>query len=200
MESDPTSRFYADNAAVYAASSSSPNHLRLGAFLEKLEPGAEILELGCGNGRDSAEMLKRGFRVMPTDGTLEMAREAEQRLGIPVRVLRFGEIEAASAFDGIWASACLLHVPRADLGDVLARIHRALKPGGVFYASFKAGKAEGHDGLGRYYNYPSEKWLRTVYAAMPWASIEIDENKGSGYDNQPTDWLHVLAVKRPPSP
>ena len=46
-----------------------------------------------------------------------------------------------------------------------ARIHRALKPAGVFYASFKIGDGDGRDTLGRYYNYPSPEWLQATYAA-----------------------------------
>jgi len=191
---DPTGSFYSENAVTYAASS-APNMRRLDIFLSKLAPGAVILELGCGSGGDSAVMIARGFDVRPTDGTPEMAEQASKHLGRPVDVLRFGDIDAVSAFDGIWANACLLHAPRAELGGILGRIHKALRSCGVFYASFKAGEAEGHDGLGRYYNYPSRDWLSAAYGAFAWTSVHIDEEQGSGYDNKPTDWLHVLAVK-----
>jgi len=194
IEKDPTASFYSENAVTYAARS-APNTRRLDSFLSKLAPGAAVLELGCGSGRDSAVMIARGFDVTPTDGTLEMAEEAARHLGKPVGVLRFGEIDAVSAFDGIWANACLLHAPRAELGGILGRIHKALRPGGVSYASFKAGEAEGYDGLGRYYNYPSKAWLSAAYGAFAWTSVDIDEVHGSGYDKKPTDWLHVLAVK-----
>jgi SAM-dependent methyltransferase len=191
---DPTAGFYNENAATYAASS-APSIRRLDIFLSKLAPGAAILELGCGSGRDSAVMIARGFDVTPTDGTPEMADVASKYLGRPVGVLRFGDIDAVSVFDGVWANACLLHAPRAELGGILGRIHAALRPGGLFYASFKAGEAEGHDGLGRYYNYPSRAWLSAAYGAFTWASVDIDEEQGSGYDRKPTDWLHVLAAK-----
>ncbi|MCQ1573596.1 class I SAM-dependent methyltransferase [Neorhizobium galegae] len=194
IEKDPTTSFYSQNAVTYAASS-APSTRRLDSFLSKLAPGAAVLELGCGSGRDSAVMIARGFDVTPTDGTPEMAEEAARHLGRPVGVLRFGEIDAVSAFDGIWANACLLHAPRGELGGILGRIHKALRPGGVFYASFKAGEAEGYDGLGRYYNYPSKAWLSAAYGAFAWTSVDIDEVHGSGYDKKPTDWLHVLAVK-----
>ena len=44
--------------------------------------------------------------------------------------------------DGIWACASLLHVPGAELPDVMQRLCKALKPGGVLYASFKYGTGE----------------------------------------------------------
>jgi SAM-dependent methyltransferase len=194
-QDDPTSRFYADNAATYVSALSDASLKRLDAFLEALSAGASILELGCGSGRDSAAMIARGFDVLPTDGIAEMAGEASSRLSIPVPVLRFQDIDMVSAFDGVWANACLLHVPRSELGDILRKIHAALRPCGVFYASFKAGGAEGHDALGRFFNYPSRDWLHLQYEVMPWKSITIEEQSGGAYDRKPTEWLYVTAVK-----
>jgi SAM-dependent methyltransferase len=193
---DPTTRFYADNASAYAGHSSDAGKDRLERFRAQLPVDADILELGCGGGRDSAWMLERGLRVTPTDGTPEMAAEASRRLGFDIGVLRFEDINMVDAYGGVWANACLLHVPRAKLFGILQRIHMALRTGGVFYASLKAGKAEGHDGLGRYYNYPSRDWLSGVYQGLPWSSVEIEESIGGAYDMQPTDWLHVTAVKQ----
>jgi SAM-dependent methyltransferase len=194
-EHDQTLRFYADNAKAYAGYREEANEIRLEAFLNRLSAGARVLELGCGNGRDSGFMIERGFDVTPTDGVLEMAREASRRLGREVEVLRFGDIEAVNAYDGIWANACLLHTPRNDLADVLARIHRALRPAGLFYASYKTGGEEMTDTIGRYYNNPSRPWLEQLYVSVEWSSLDITENEGSGYDDRPTEWLHVTAVK-----
>ncbi len=195
MRDEETARFYSENAATYVRRFSEPHHARLDAFLGRLSPGSAILELGCGNGRDSGEMLSRGYDVTPTDGTPEIAAEASSLLGRPVGVLRFEDIDFDAAFDGIWANAALLHVARTDLPDVLAAIHRALRPSGIFYASFKAGEGEGRDALGRYYNYPSETWLHDLYQRLPWAEIVIDSHHGGAYDDRPTDWLHVTAIK-----
>lgn len=188
-----TDRFYAENAVQYAAAGGKHDNPWRERFLGRLASGAAILELGCGGGHDSKVMLERGFHVTPTDGVPEMVAQAQDRLGVPVLHLRFSEITFEHAFDGVFANACLLHASRTELPDILARIHLALKPGGIFYASFKAGEAEGQDGLGRYYNYPDEAWLRQVYERVGWRHMEIDAVHGSGYDRQPTPWLHVLA-------
>lgn len=187
--------FYAAEADVYAARDRPPSK-ELTAFLAALAPGARILELGCGGGQDSADMIARGYYVDPTDGSPELAREAERRLGRPVRVMLFDQLDAREMYDGVWANACLLHVPRAELAGVIKRVLTALKSGGVFYASYKAGAGEGRDAFDRYYNYPSAEWLRSIYAPMGWASVKIDEAQGGGYDQLPTVWLHVTAMKR----
>lgn len=192
---DRTLDFYAGEAETYALRARQTANARLDTFLDLLPPGAAILELGCGGGQDSQAMLARGFDVTPTDGSPEMARQAEDLLKRPVAVLPFDQLDASGLYDGVWANACLLHVPRANLAAVLSRIHKALKPGGMFYASFKAGSAEGRDRFDRYYNYPSSDWLEAQYAPLTWKSVDMTEAVGGGYDGEKTDWLHVTAIR-----
>jgi len=68
-----------------------------------------------------------------------------------VRVMRFAALDAEAGYYGVWANACLLHVPRADLLAILARIHRALRPDGLFAASYKTGMDKGRDCFGKYF-------------------------------------------------
>lgn len=191
---DATIGFYGIEADAYT-SRSKPATERLERFVELLPSGGKVLELGCGAGQDSEAMIALGFDVTPSDGTPEMAAAAARRLGRPVEVLLFGDIDGRELYDGVWANACLLHVPRVDLPGIIARIQAALRPDGVFYASYKAGTAEGRDGFGRYYNYPSAEWLSGAYGHVGWQNVEIGEAAGGGYDGLPTDWLYVLATK-----
>lgn len=194
MDED-TLQFYRSNAQAYAAREIA-KHQRLTRFLALLPPGATILELGCGAGADSAQMLAGGFDVYPTDGSPEMAHEASRRLGRPVETLLFHDLDKVEAYDGVWANACLLHVPRPELAQVLARIWRALKPGGHFYASFKAGEEDGRDRLNRYYNYPSPDWLRANYSSAGcWSSLSIETGEVRGFDNERAVMLFVVARK-----
>jgi SAM-dependent methyltransferase len=189
--------FYAAEAQAYADRSREAEHARIAAFATALPAGGRVLELGCGGGHDSLELLARGLDVVPTDGSPELAEQATKRLGRSVAVLLFENLDVHENFDGIWANACLLHVPRVALPGILKRIHAALKPGGVFYASFKAGTEEGRDRFGRYYNYPSSDWLKEAYGESRWQSLDLIEDLGGGYDGEPTRWLHATAVKRP---
>lgn len=193
MADDDTLRFYAENAATYVQ-----RQRRIGThlahFLAALPAGATILELGSGGGEDAAHMLSQGFDIHPTDASPELAAEASRHIGRPVRVMRFDKLDADAQFDGVWASASLLHAPDAELAGNLAQIFRALKPGGLFVASFKAGSGEGRDQFGRYYNYPSAETLLARYrAAAAWSELGLTEEDGGGYDNLPTRWLWVAA-------
>jgi SAM-dependent methyltransferase len=192
---EATLQFYRRNAQGYAAWAKAPS-TRLIAFLGLLPPGGSILELGCGAGNHAAEMLARGFALRATDGSPEMAEVASRRLNHPVEIMRFDELDACDAFDGVWASACLLHVPRDELGGILERIHRALKTGGAFYASFKVGEGDGRDSLGRYYNYVSADWLRAAYAAAgPWQLLSSDTSEIKSFDETPATMLHLVMRK-----
>jgi SAM-dependent methyltransferase len=192
---EATLQFYRRNAQGYAAWAKAPS-TRLIAFLGLLPPGGSILELGCGAGNHAAEMLARGFALRATDGSPEMAEVASRRLNHPVEIMRFDELDACDAFDGVWASACLLHVPRDELGGILERIHRALKAGGAFYASFKVGEGDGRDSLGRYYNYVSADWLRAAYAAAgPWQLLSSDTSEIKSFDETPATMLHLVMRK-----
>jgi len=192
---EQTLQYYRGNAEAYARRE-IPAHTRLSRFLALLPPGAAILELGCGAGAASAEMLAKGFDVRPTDGSPEMASEASRRLGRPVETLLFHDLDEVDAYDGVWANACLLHVPRQELAQILTLIWRALKPAGYFYASYKTGDADGRDTLNRYYNYPSPDWLRATYAnAGNWSSLSIETGEVTGFDNKPATMLFVTAQK-----
>ena len=114
--------FYAEEAPVYSSSGPGGASRHLAGFLELLEPGAKVLEIGCGGGRDAEWMLAQGFDVEPTDGVAEMAVKAEARLGRPVRVMRFDELDDVGGYDAVWANASLLHVPRASLPAVYLSI------------------------------------------------------------------------------
>jgi SAM-dependent methyltransferase len=189
-----TLQFYEGDIKVYAAHCMRLKPWgQIDAFMKKLPEGAHILDLGCGPGRDSLVFREQGFAVTAADGSSAMAREAERNLGIPVGVMEFSAMPWVAEFDGIWASASLLHVPRPALAATLALIHRALRPGGLHYASFKAGEMDGRDGLGRYYNYVDTDFLREAYEASgAWQDLLIMERDGGSYDGAPTRWLHVF--------
>jgi SAM-dependent methyltransferase len=195
VSDERTLRFYADEAPAYAAKEWG-EHSHLAAFLDRLEPGAHILELGCGGGRDASVMLAQGFKVDATDGVPEMARQAEARIGRPARVMRFDELDAMECYDAVWANASLLHVPRAELPGILRLIWRALKPGGLHFANFKDGQQEGRDRFGRYYNYLVPEELLDLYRrAADWQVVGTEQGVGAGYDGTPARWIEVTVQK-----
>jgi SAM-dependent methyltransferase len=115
-------------------------------FLSYLKPGARILDAGCGVGRDTKVFIRKGYEVEAFDSSIQMVRLSSEYTGQMTRLLRFEDMDYVDEFDGIWACASLLHVSRVDLPDVFRRLERALKKGGVLYASFKVGSDYAENG------------------------------------------------------
>lgn len=192
-----TAEFYRTRAEEWAASVDSRWNIAVDPFLDLLEPGARILDLGCGDGRDSERMIERGFTAEPSDGVPEMAALASRRLGFEVPVMRFDELAAKNRYDAVWANATLLHIPLTDLPGILARIYNALVPGGLHYASYKGGEGGARDGFGRFYSYVPLDDLEAAYRASgPWSELSIETRDGHSFGGAPTVW-HGVSVHKP---
>lgn len=111
-------------------------------FVAHLKPGARILDAGCGSGRDARAFSALGYDVEAFDASAELVELARQHSGLPVEQKRFEDVTDVDRYDGIWCCASLLHVPLAELPGVMMLLARALKPGGVWYLSFKYGRGE----------------------------------------------------------
>jgi SAM-dependent methyltransferase len=194
-----TLRFYSEEAARLAARPLPARpwgHIEV--FLKRLPQGAAILDLGCGAGRDSAFFIEKGSVPFPVDGSPAMAALAARRLGRLVPVMEFSDIAFDAAFDGIWAQASLQHVPRPALPGILGRLHRALLPGGILYASFRAGAGEHRDLFGRYYNMPDEEFLRAaIRESGAWQDILLLSRRAPADDGVITEWLIAFAQRSP---
>ena len=135
-------------------------------FIAMMPPDAVILDLGCGAGWAGNVMQERGFDVHGLDASPEMAALAQTRLKRPVRIASFESVDEDSVYDGIWASGALLHVPKTQMPALLARLAKALKPGGLLLATFKSGEGEARDKIGRFYAYYSLDELQKLYAGV----------------------------------
>ena len=191
-----TYQYYTERAPHYTMSFAQSHSWQLDPFLDRLPPGARVLEIGCGGGQDSNRIRERGFAFDATDGVPAMVKKANERFDVNARVMRFDELEAETTYDAVWAQACLLHCPRAQLPGVLSAIHRSLVPGGFHFASFKLGDGEGRDLLGRLHNFPEAEWLRERYRKAGFTILSEDIYAGKGSDGTQRDWIG-LTVQKP---
>ena len=195
MTDEATLAFYDREAPSYTMSFAQGPARHLDAFLDRLPGGAHILELGCGGGRDASRMIERGFRVDMTDGSKGMAKKARERTGQDVRLLRFEDLDAVEAYEAVWAHASLHHQPLAGLGDVLARVHRAVRPGGLFFANYKLGDGDDRDKFGRLYNFSPRQHQLDLYGDAVWHLEEVEDYRAGGLDKVERDWIALTARK-----
>ena len=66
----------------------------------------------------------------------------------------------------------------SSLPQILALVFEALKPGGLHFASYKGGGAEGRDRYGRYFNYLSQEDVTEAYRRSVHGIHVVEEPAG----------------------
>ncbi|AKU18958.1 hypothetical protein VV02_15055 [Luteipulveratus mongoliensis] len=166
---------YAD--ATAHPSGTNPLNAALGEFAAALPASATVLEIGSGPGRDALELESLGLRVRRTDITpafVEMMRaDGHDADALDPRTDPLG-----GPYDGVWASAVLLHLSRDEMPMVLKRLHAATLTDGRLFVSVKEGDGEEVSTSGnvhgpRFFTYWREPALRSVAEAAGWLDVQI---------------------------
>lgn len=192
---EDTIAYYDANADKFIADTANVEFGALQqAFADMLPEGGRILDLGCGSGRDSRAFLEAGFAVDAVDGSAQMAKAASELTGLPVAHALFSDYVPESRYDGIWACSSLLHVPAPELSAIIAKYAAALKPGGVFYLSFKLGS---HDGMrrGRWFTDMDEETFRSLIGGVKGMTVNridvtSDVRPGRSSEKWFNAWCH----------
>ncbi|MFC5179568.1 class I SAM-dependent methyltransferase [Nocardioides taihuensis] len=191
-------------AQEYAAGTAEmPGSVRdaVASFAARLPAGARVLEVGSAAGRDAEALEQAGLSVRRTDITpafVAMLRAAGHDDAAVVDPLTDDLTDPTrdAPYDGVWASASLLHVRREDLPDVLVRLAGAVRPGGVLRLAVKEGdgarfSTHGHVGAPRHFTFWREDGLRAVLEEAGWEVAEVEHASG-----ERDDWLDVTALRR----
>jgi SAM-dependent methyltransferase len=174
LANSSTIDYYNDHAEEYFLNSKSTKLCRLyDTFLNFLPSGGLILDAGCGSGRDTKYFLSLGYKVIAIDASEEMARLSSQFTGHKTIQMDFYDLDfEQQSFDGIWALASLLHIPKKDIDHIIGNFSDILKTDGVFCMSFKEGIGERLE-EGRFFNDYTESEFRTLMAKQ--SSLEIKD-------------------------
>ena len=170
-----TIKTYDRYAAEWAHEHSNRRAVGLGGVVEELQkvlPGGKILEVGAGGGSDGALLKEAGYAYVGTDasaGMVKAARETNPDLQFEQRSVY--DLQGFSGqFDGFWASAVLLHIPKERIDEALQNIAAVVKPGGYGFISMKDGdrtEFEQREKLGRqedrlFVYWPKEAFEKTL--------------------------------------
>ncbi len=190
-----TTEYYNRNArAYYDQTAKLDISNRYDKFLKLIPQNGKILDAGCGSGRDSLFFKQQGYGVVSFDISKELVELASRLIGQEVLHMSFSDLDFENEFQGIWASASLLHIPQEEIDDVFGKLSRALKENGVLYASFKYGNKERKDG-DRFFNDFNEEKLNLLMNRQKNMKIEkywITEDVRADRKNE--FWMNVLLV------
>lgn len=166
-------------------------------FLAHLPVGhaLDILDFGCGPGRDVLYFKSLGHHPVGLDGSAEFCAMARSRTGCQVLKQNFLSLDLAhDSYDGIFANASMFHIPSQELPRVLGELHGALRAGGILFCSNPRGIGEGWSGQ-RYGNYME---LEVIQGYLENARFNLLKHyyrpEGKPLHQQP--WLAIVSQKR----
>lgn len=160
-----------------------------------IEP--RVIELGCGDGRDAAEIVKRAAwyeGIDPSRGLLDIAVKK-----VPTASFQLADAlsyEYPTSTDVIFAFASLLHVNKTDLPAVFNKASTSLREGGIFYISLKRRDAyteevkEDKYGSRMFYYY-NPKLIQNL-AGDAFETVYEDSRRFGD-----TDWFTIALKKKP---
>ncbi|HEX8763367.1 MAG TPA: class I SAM-dependent methyltransferase [Candidatus Saccharimonadales bacterium] len=143
------------------------------AFVASLPGGGKrILNVGSGSGRDAMLLRERGLDVVCVDASSTMV-ETTTKLGFDSHLMTFADVDfPPDSFDGIWAYTSLIHIPKNEAADTIARLRPLLRRDGAFAIGVIEGDAAGMverktmPGTARYFKNYDRDELRQMIAPL----------------------------------
>jgi len=168
-------------------------------FVRNLK-GKRVLDAGCGPGRDARYFTDKGLEVIGIDLASNFIKVASQNVPnarfvqMDIRALNFPE----NFFDGIWASASFLHIPKEDAKRTLWGFRKVLKPSGLLYLSVMEGSGEkmvekkAYKGKARFFAFYTKDEIKKLLEACDFRILKLIVEKEK---NKKHTWINVFAVK-----
>ncbi|MES0022430.1 MULTISPECIES: class I SAM-dependent methyltransferase [unclassified Mesorhizobium] len=150
--------------------------------------GGRILEVGSGPGYDADFVEGLGVQVRRTDATKRFL-ELQAARGKQGEFLDLVTDDLGGPYDAVLALCVLIHVPREQADQVLAKIAGALRPGGAFLVSMRIGDGEKSG------EYHTVYWRRDDFAARLENAglVLVGDEFNVGRDRE--EWTTFLALR-----
>jgi ubiquinone/menaquinone biosynthesis C-methylase UbiE len=174
-------------------------------FLYYLSQGSSILDLGCGPGQASKIFCERKYLVTGLDFSEEMIKIGKKEIPNAKFILEdirnLNKVFRNEMFEGAWACASLLHIPKKDIPSVFNQVYNVLKNQGVFYVSVKEGEGEKdltderYDNIKRHFSYFKKEEIISLLKESKFRPIYFSSNRRD-YSKDPEHiWINFIAKK-----
>lgn len=113
--------------------------------VSSLKDDARIIDLGCGDGRDTSYLKRKGFDVVGMDLSRPMVDLARKKYhdSTFIQMDMRDTIFPDNTFHCAWANASIINLPKSELSTFEAEVHRIITDDSIFAFSFKKGEGEG---------------------------------------------------------
>ncbi len=186
--------FYEVNATDYFNSTFriDPSSFLL-PLAKNLKPGATILDIGCGSGRDLRWLKDHGFNPTGFERSQTLAELAEKHSGCPVIKADFTKYDFSTLnFDAILMVGALVHIEQPQLPDLLNNICKALVDEGLVYITLKEGHGQRVASDGRIFFLWKKEELDKIFKKLGFKIIDFSRQTSK---LRPTDvWLGYLLI------
>ena len=175
------------------------------AFIRALPDNSRVLDVGCGSGVKSEYLIAHGLDVVGidvSDRLLDIARREVPEGDF--RELSMTDLDRLpDAFDGVFAQASLLHIPRKDAGETVKKMSDRLVPGGLLYLAVKEareGKPEEEIARENDYGYEYERFfsyfrMDELERYLLDAGLTVISTMRNSSPSGKTVWLQIIGKK-----
>jgi ubiquinone/menaquinone biosynthesis C-methylase UbiE len=128
----------------WADSFDTPQGTWMQRLLERIPPGSDVLDLGCGGGRRGAQAVARVHSYTGVDLSAAQLGLAQARIpdGRFILADATSVVFDAESFDAVMSLFMFGHIPRAEQAPLLRRIHGWLRPGGWLLTTLGTGDSD----------------------------------------------------------
>ena len=176
-------------------------------FAKLVGQGSKVLDLGCASGYQSKLLENQGLDVVGLDLSSRMIAIAKKR--VPNAEFVVGDMtiigkriypELVEGFDGVYARASLLHIPKKLIPEVLRSVNKILKDKGTFYLAVKEGRGEGEvederhgRKVKRFFSFFPENEIRDF---LEDAGFRVEHVTFYEREDGTTKWIKIFSKKR----
>jgi len=186
----------------YAKTSERPPRRTLMEAVARFARPGEAVDLGCGGGRDTIELLRRGWSVLAIDAEADALDFLRARPDLPAgakleTLCRRFEVAEWPPVDLVNSSFAMPICPQERFPELWAKIVRSLKPGGRFCGQLYGERDSwaGDPGMTHMTRGAAEDLLRDLEVEL----FEEEESDGVTPRGKPKHWhiFHIVARRRP---
>ena len=169
-------------------------------FSSSFAPGGRILDIGCGSGRDLAELARRAFQPYGIDGTQEFVQLAQEfhpelKGRVIHGLLPDFPVPFEGEFDGVVCCAVLMHIDSTELFNAALAIKRCLKVNGRLLISVPSQRSDtgagDRDANGRLFKTYHPGYLRLIFERLGFSLIDQWGNSDA-MNRQGIGWVSLL--------